>query len=194
LAYEYDIFLSYPRSGQVGQWVHNHFLPVLRDCLDVQLAEVPRIFVDTAQPTGVEWPENIMEALLRSRLLVAVWTPPFFRSLWCTAEWASMLEREKLLAVSGRKPHRGLVYPVVYSDGKYFDPRANVTQARDLTAYTYPYPGFRESAAFLKFHDVVMSIAEEIGRHLEEIPDWEPDWPIIKPRPTSAPAIGLASL
>ena len=31
--YEFDIFLSYPRAGLVGPWVHNHFKPVLRKLL-----------------------------------------------------------------------------------------------------------------------------------------------------------------
>ena len=195
MAYEFDVFLSYPRAGQVGPWVHNHFLPVLRNCLDVHLAYEPRIFVDSAQPTGVKWPENIKEALLRSRLMVAVWTPPYFRSDWCLAEWFSMLERENWLAQNGSKPKRGLVYPVVYSDGKHFDPRAQATQyRRDLSAFTYPYPGFKDSAAYLQFHDAIMTMAQEIEDHLGEIPAWQPDWPVVAPKPTQAVHVGLARI
>ena len=182
MAYEYDIFLSYPRKGQVCPWVHNHFLPLLRECLDSHLENEPRIFVDTAQPTGVQWPQNIKDALLHSQLLVAVWTPPYFRSQWCLAEWNTMLERESKLQHSGNNPHRGLVYPVVYSDGDHFDQRAKATQYRgDLTRFTYPYPCFKESSKYLLFHDAMMSIAEEIERHLLEIPGWQADWPFVEP-------------
>ena len=43
MAYEFDIFISYPQKGHVGPWVQNHFLPVLRDSLDAELADAPRI-------------------------------------------------------------------------------------------------------------------------------------------------------
>jgi hypothetical protein len=29
--YQYDVFLSYPSGSAAGTWVHNHFLPVLRE-------------------------------------------------------------------------------------------------------------------------------------------------------------------
>ena len=184
MGYQYDIFLSYPRSAHVEPWVHKHFLPELRGCLDVHLAHEPRIFVDTAQPTGVRWQQHIKEALLKSRLMVAVWTPPYFRSQWCIAEWDSMLEREKRLAKNGSKPTRGLVYPVIYSDGDHFDQRAKDTQhRRDLTKYNYPYDCFRDSTAYLSFHDAMMAMSQEIEAHLKDIPDWQPDWPVATPKP-----------
>ena len=193
--YQFDIFVSYPRAGQVRSWVHKHFLPVLRECLNLHLANEPRIFVDTEQATGVQWPEHIRKALLRSRLLIAVWTPPYFRSQWCIAEWDSMLEREQVLTQDGRKLSRGLVYPVIYSDGKHFDPRAQNTQYRkDLSRYTYPYDCFRDSPAYLEFHDAMMSMSEEIEAHLGEIPEWQPDWPIATPVPRPASTVNLISI
>jgi len=193
LAYEWDIFISYPRDGQVGRWVTNHFAPVLRDCLDSVLPHAPRIFIDQAMPTGGNWSDDLKRALLRSRLLIAIWTPPYFRSEWCMAEWESMLAREAALA--GGRPSRGLVYPVVYSDGNHFAQRAKQTQyRRDLTAYTYPFASFRESAEYVGFHDAMMSIAAEIETHLETIPEWQADWPIVEPVVAAAPAIALAEL
>ena len=195
MAYDYDVFLSYPRGGHVCAWVHNHFLPLLLEGLRNRLKHTPRIFVDTAQPTGVQWPDNIRNALTASRLLVAVWTPPYFRSEWCLAEWESMLAREAVLRRSGHNARRGLVYPVVYSDGDHFDPRAKDTQfRRDLSSFTYPYPCFRDSTRYLCFHDTMMSIAEEIERHLSETPDWQPDWPIVAPAPVSCPPMALPRL
>lgn len=195
MAYLWDIFVSYPRNNPVGQWVHKHFHPVLQGCLDGLLPTPPRIFIDVEQPTGTKWPQHIVDALLKSRMLIAVWTPPYFRSGWCMAEWETMLQRESYFKSQGKPLERGLVYPVVYSDGKHFDPRAkSTTYRRDLTSYTYPYSGFRESAAYLKFHDAVASIAEEIESHLELIPEWEPNWPVATPPPTTEAKIGLAKL
>ena len=173
--------------------MNNHFAPVLRDCLESVLPHAPRIFIDQAMPTGGNWSDDLKRALLSSRLLIAVWTPPYFRSGWCMAEWESMLARETALA-DGRPP-RGLVYPVVYSDGNHFAQRAKQTQyRRDLTAFTYPFPSFRESAAYVGFHDAMMSVATEIETHLETIPEWQADWPIVEPVVAAAPAVALAEL
>jgi len=35
--YEFDVFVSYIRSGNPYAWVSNHFLPRLRDCLADEL-------------------------------------------------------------------------------------------------------------------------------------------------------------
>lgn len=106
-----------------------------------------------------------------------------------------MLSREDALIVAGQKPPRGLVYPVLYSDGKHFDKRAKATQyRRDLSAYTYPYPGFRESAAYLQFHDSISAMAQEIEDHLETIPAWSPNWPVVVAPPATPRRVGLARL
>ena len=195
MGYHFDIFVSYPRAGQVGSWVHKHFLPVLQECLNAHLPNEPRIFIDAEQPTGVQWPAHLREALLRSRLLLPIWTPPYFRSHWCIAEWVSMLEREQRLDEEGSKPARGLVYPVIYSDGKHFDQRARDTQYRkDLSNFTYPYDCFKHSTAYLSFHDAMMSMSQEIETHLNEIPEWQPDWPIVTPQAPPLEAVNLIGI
>ena len=193
--YEFDIFVSYPRAGHVGPWVQNHFLPVLRHSLDAELSETPRIFADIELPTGTRWEASIKNALLTSRLMVAVWTPPYFRSRWCMAEWESMLEREKSLAEDGRNPERGLVYPVIFSDGKHFDDRARATQyGQNLSNFTYPYKCFRESTLYLEFHNKIKTIAQEVDNHLEQIPDWQPNWPVKIPEPIPETQVNLVGI
>src|SRR5262249_38482668 len=100
------------------------------------------------------------------------------------------------LAAQGVRPDRGLVYPVVYSDGKHFAPEAKATQYRkDLTAFTYPYEGFKESAAYFDFHTAMMAIAQEIETHLDQVPAWQPNWPIVELPAIDGPAkIALAKL
>lgn len=99
------------------------------------------------------------------------------------AEWESMIAREEKLRQAGGAPARGLVYPVVFSDGKNFDDRAKRTQARDLSAFTYPYDCFRESREYMAFHDAVLGIAQEIEIRLGEAPDWQPDFPLADVEP-----------
>ena len=46
-----------------------------------------------------------------------------------------MLQRESALIQTGNNPPRGLVYPVVYSDGDHFHPRAKETQYRAILVH-----------------------------------------------------------
>ncbi|MFK3968889.1 toll/interleukin-1 receptor domain-containing protein [Ensifer adhaerens] len=181
MSYVWDVFLSYPRSQQVLPWIERHFLPMFYGHLEGILPHKPQIFVDSAQPTGVQWPQHIQTALLRSRVMVAVWTPPYFRSAWCMAEWESMLEREAFLAREGIPHPDGLVYPLVFSDGKNFDPRAKKTQSRDLSKLNYHHECFRDSLKYLDFDDAVRTIAEEIEDRIIAAPEWNPHFPIVDP-------------
>ena len=193
--YDFDIFLSYPRKGNPGRWVHHHFHPLLRDCLNDHLGHDVQIFLDTEQPTGIPWPDHLKEALQKSRLLVAVWTPLYFRSSWCVAEWKSMLAREDLLDGEGQKPLRGLVYPIKYSDGDHFDQRAKDTlYRRDLSEFAFPYSCFTDSTKYLDFHATMNTVAVELEHHLQDTPPWRPNWPLIEPVPLPAPTIPLTRL
>ncbi|WP_413711644.1 hypothetical protein [Rhizobium sp. Rhizsp82] len=113
--------------------------------------------------------------------MIAVWTPPYFSSRWCMAEWESMLQRQVFLANHGIVQAQGLVLPIVFSDGKNFDPRAKNTQAINLSSLTYPYDAFRENGKYLDLDDRVRSIAEDIEARLDNSPDWHPDFPIANP-------------
>nr|WP_051154515.1 toll/interleukin-1 receptor domain-containing protein [Rhizobium mongolense] len=169
---------------------------MFRGHLQGLLQEDPKIFVDSAQPTGVQWPQNIRDALLRSRVMVAVWTPPYFKSDWCMAEWESMLQREAFLKTQGKAHPNGLVYPVVFSDGRNFDPRAQNTQSRDLSNMNYPWEAFRDSPKYLDFHDEVKAIADEVEERIAQAPQWDSLFPLADPSAVivNNPQIGLPLL
>lgn len=190
MSYQYDVFLSYRRSGHgnAGQWVRNHFYPLLRDCLSDQLGWEPHIFFDLKAETGTHWPDLLADALRRSKMLVAVWSPPYFRSAWCLAEWQSMLAREQLL--SGKV----LIYPVIFSDSHTFPEAARIRQSRDLKEWSIPFPAYQESRAYDRFYQEMQDIAAELGRMLTTAPAWQPDWPVQRPDEPPTPPPGLADL
>lgn len=182
--YEYHLFISYPRSGDVSEWVLNHFLPRLANCLESTMSDVPRIFVDEEVETGSDWPQKLADALHRSCCLLTVWTPPYFRSKWCMAEWQTFLSRERNLGFKTSENPSGLVYPVVFSDGDYFPDEAKRTQSRrDLIDCTYPQPQFRNVSKYLEFHDKVGKIAHELDQWLVHVPPWDPNWQPVRPDP-----------
>ncbi|AXX31228.1 hypothetical protein APASM_3863 [Actinosynnema pretiosum subsp. pretiosum] len=126
--YQFDVFLSYRRSGQgnAAAWVRDHFHRMLVDCLADELGRT-EVFIDLEVETGVEWPSLLRDALARSKVLVAVWSPPYFHSPWCLAEWWTMEAGERALAGTTR-----LVYPLRYSDGELFPEEAKLRQHFDV--------------------------------------------------------------
>lgn len=144
MPYRYDLFVSYPRSyvrngvrheTQASQWVKGVFYPRLRDLWNEQRPD-GAIFLDAVDiPKGADWAACIKAALQDSKCLVPVWTPPYFASAWCCAEWTSMRMRETNFRVD-RARGAGLVVPVVFFDGDDFPREATRTQ----------YDGFHEYA------------------------------------------------
>jgi TIR domain len=186
MAYEYDLFISYRRRGDVQKWVQRHFHPRLIESLTNELAWEPRVWLDVEQEEGVQWQANISRALLRSKYLLAVWTPDYFRSTWCLAEWRSMLAREEVLGMRSVETPRGLVYPIRFSDGKHFHVTAKATECKkDFSTMNYPYESWTESSSYLAFHDLVRDVASELSDWLadDRVPTWSDDWPLRTPKP-----------
>jgi hypothetical protein len=187
--YRYDVFVSYRRSGAgyVAPWVHNHFHPLLRNCLADQLPDEPRIFIDVEQEFGAYWPATLANALRDSRLLVPVWSPKYFRSPWCLAEWHTMMARERIFDLAGERQPLGLVYPVIFSDRENFPAEAQYRQARDLKRWSVPGKEFRRTKRYCGLHDAVQAIAVELADRLRRVPPWRPDWPVVRPDPPLPP-------
>jgi hypothetical protein len=181
--YEFDVFISYRRSGNPHHWVRNHFLPRLRDCLEDHLADEPKVFIDEEMERGTSWPQRLQNALNRTKIMVSVFSPQYFRSPWCLAEWDTMSERERLLGLSSDDRPQGLIYPVLFSDSDNFPPYARERSWRDLKKWNSPYPVFEQTTEYIGFHQQVADIAMELAKLLPRVPDWEPGWPAHRPDP-----------
>jgi hypothetical protein len=187
--YEFDLFISYRRSGNVPAWVWNHLHPRLSACLADELSHEPSIFLDIEMDTGAHWPTRLERALLRTRILVAVWSAQYFRSRWCLAEWKTMADREKLV-----DPAHGLIYPVIFADSQSFPREALDRQARDMKRWNVPDPQYRETPDYVGFHREVQAMAQELAAHLKTVPPWNPQWPVTRPEPALASATPLPEL
>jgi hypothetical protein len=182
--YGYDIFLSYSRrGGNAARWVQTHLVEVLTKCLEDELGRTPKVFLDTRMETGTKWPLELERGLRRSRMLLAVLSPLYFKSEWCLAEWESMALREHSVGMTSPEAPNGLIFPLVYSDGESFPESARERQSRSVKDWGYPYPQFASSLAYLDFHDEMKSVAAELGAQLEAVPAWREGWPIERPRP-----------
>ncbi|MFJ3670109.1 TIR domain-containing protein [Streptomyces sp. NPDC090106] len=185
--YEFDVFVSYSRSaGNVCEWVWNHFYPALKRCLEDEIGKA-EIFIDRQleEHIGTPWPDQIASSLGRSKLLVPVLSAPYFQSPWCTAEWATMEEREQ------RVQGNTLILPVVFADGTSFPAEVQRRQLhREFKDYNVPYPKYQESEAYPHFHKEVQRLSELIAGRLAEVPDWCADWPALRPPAATAPVRG----
>jgi len=191
MSYQYDFFLSYSRKKPVGEWVRNHFCPELRQWLDSYTAQPTRIFIDEGIEVGDFWPNHLAAALGSSKYMIAIWSPQYFGSPWCYAEWQSMREREFLLGL--QTGISGLVFPVVFSDGKNFPPEAGQAQRIDFSDLNYPNLAFRDTEKYLDFVDRIKRVCEMLSNWVDEreAPSFDPKWPIVRPTPRSPPIAPL---
>ena len=183
MAYEHDVFLSYTRRADAGEWVHNHFYPALKAGLENSMPRESRIFTDWQQETGTVWPDNLARALQRSTLLVPVLSPPYFRSPWCIAEWTSMSARQGLLGIGTPDDPPLLIHPVVFADGQHFPENAKSIQALDMRRWNYPFPAFRDTPSYLDFYRAVHTFAGTLAARIVAAPAWHNNWPVIRPDP-----------
>jgi hypothetical protein len=182
--YEYDIFLSFPRAGGTFAWVRNHFHPVLLETLTDELGDPPKIFLYTEQENGLAWTANIVRSLQRSRYLVAVWGPTYFRSAWCLAEWESIRMREQLLGMRTVTDPRGLVYPVIYVNATNLPKEAQAIFSKstaNLSRWAVPMLQFKDTPDFVPFYNAMRKVAEELRDVLSQEPPWQEDWPVATP-------------
>ena len=179
--YEFDLFLSYRRGGTVPDWVHNHLYPMLLDCLTDELSRTPSIFLDSTMETSVHWPSGLERALRRSRLLLPVWSPQYFTSPWCLAEWQTMLAREAASSLATEEQPQGLIYPLVFAAWRGLPDEAKKRRCRNMKLWNIPYPQYRNTEDYINLHREIRYVAEELATQIDRVPQWQPDWPVVLP-------------
>jgi hypothetical protein len=192
--YIYDVFLSYRRRPPVGDWVKYHFYPLLVKWLPQCMPHEPRVFIDLNVDTGAQWPLSLSHAIQHSRCLLSVWSPDYFRSDWCLAEWHSMQKRENLLGFGNLHNRSGLIYPVVYSDGQHFPNEAKNTQSRDLRLWNCSYPYFSETKGIVELEREVQIVTEELWGMIQQAPAWQGDFPLVTPSFNASVTVKLPRL
>ncbi|AXB48778.1 TIR domain-containing protein [Amycolatopsis albispora] len=185
--YKWDLFISYSRHGSVQKWLLNHFYEKLCECLADEF-EPLRVYMDREMPRAVHWPSNLQDALLHSKIMVQLLTPPYFKSPWCLAEMQSMQAREEVLGLAGNGISQGLIYPILYGDSENFPIEARQRSWHDFKDVAYPDPVYQQSTDYNIFHRKVKELARDLTQLVRQVPEWQPGWPIIeKPEPVLMP-------
>ena len=133
--------------------------------------------------TGSEWPIALRNGLARSRCLVPIFSPEYFRSRWCQAELNTMLAREKLLEMRSVTNPSGMNFPIRYFDGEHFPATVNRIQQFDLRRWSYAgsATAFRSTQAFLDFTQEVQRLCQELALMILSAPEFRDDWPVVLP-------------
>ncbi len=198
MAYEFDLFVSYRHSTAAKAWVRETFVPELRNWLNESLPDPVSIFLDTESiRAGMNWHAALRGKLLASKCLVAVLNGPYFSSDYCTAEWHTFVEREKLLGLGTLENPRGLITPIRFFDGQHYAPMLGTKQALDMTSWASTARAFKDSPAYQQFEATVKALAEELAASDGPIlspPPHQHDWPVLFPREAAAPKMGFPAV
>jgi hypothetical protein len=174
MAYEYDIFFSYRRDAVSDAW-HENLKNKLRFWVgeEADIEEV-RVFFDKEEiRTGYRWREKIAKSLLESKCIVCIWSPQYFRSRYCVAEWLSFHRRSELT-------NKNLVAPASRADGSKFPPLAKQVQMASFDDYFVTIPAFWESVRAAEFERLLIKpFARDVASLIRHAPPASSEFPIV---------------
>jgi hypothetical protein len=192
LMYTYDIFVSYrrERSGRenlIAPWL-GRVVRTIEHYVGLELGDCnPRVFFDQESiEVGENWPERLREALLKSKCLLPIWTPQYFNSRWCMAEWQSFVAREEFVRGDAHDSHCRLIIPIQAHDGNHYPKEAQDTQQFDLRRYYATTKAFWRTERADKLDQLLADLARKIAQVIIEAPDYSDDWPVKTPEPLSS--------
>jgi TIR domain len=186
--YTWDVFVSYkhepPGRRLITPWIKN-----VVDRVDFWLTQAVggrptrMFFDDRSMRVGERWPDKLRMALGRSRCLLPIWSPEYFWSDWCMAEWKSFLAREELFP-QRRAP---LIVPVKFHASTCFPREAQEVETLDLSDHAGTTAAFWTSARADELDQKLQQFALDLARAVAYAPPYQPDWPIHQPPPLQPP-------
>jgi hypothetical protein len=205
--YTHHVFLSYRRLPDISNWVREVLGPKLQFNLGEALdGEEARVFWDTEDiAAGDLWWNRIEHALRGSCCLVPIWSPSYFRSAYCVAEWLTFRGRGAAAGLADSE----LVVPVAFNGVPSFPRGAKAVQWLDLSDFTYE--GIQRTAdPWIQLQTKLRNFAQQLALKIQGAPAFQANWPVILPEqverrtltgltlddfyPAVAPRIGRAIL
>lgn len=178
--YKYDIFVSYRRGGVVDEWVRRFTDDLKQWLMSAGLA--PRIFLDTTSAmSGDAWEPAIEAALLRSKLLVAVLTPPYFTSPHCGGEWLAFERRQAQIPRSWKPYSPNLILPILLQGEVDLIP-TNLRGRLILRAPVDTLVSIGKNVHDVNYAKVLQEVSSFIANALVDVPPFDEGFP--RPVPT----------
>ncbi|MHA6760266.1 TIR-like protein FxsC [Streptacidiphilus sp. PAMC 29251] len=175
-------FLSYARVDGQDAYVQR-FYDDLCEAL-VELAdpdrETPTGFLDNAAlRLGDEWPRHLEQALSSCRTMVALYSPDYFRSKWCSREAAMVMARARLYRQRTRLSSSALI-PVLWDPVPVPDEVAHIQYLSAGLGPRYRADGLRrilqQDPTGPDYRGAVALVAERVAEAAlrGELPEVEP--------------------
>ncbi len=167
--YHYDVFLSYSRKGLWPLFVEEQFRPPFEHLLSEELGRQMKLFQDTHEIRVGEYvQERLKRELVRSRVMVALWSRLYFASEWCRIEASFMLARAE--SFREQRITSRLVLPLVIHDGTDFPPFLQEILQQDIRKYANPYLA-KDSLHKEEFYGILGSFAQSAADAIRAVPD-----------------------
>jgi hypothetical protein len=176
MAYEHDLFISYRRNDETRTWIKDHFIPLLRLRVEMELDRCPVIFLDEQIDSGRSWPQELGTALGRSRGMIVLWSGNYLASTWCATELSVMLARERACRLRSNARPDGLVIPAFIHDGDKFPPALQHIQRFEIQQ-TFNVRMARNSPRAEELDVALGQQAPAIASAIRNAPPWRARWP-----------------
>jgi hypothetical protein len=180
MSYENDVFISYRREKNAWTpWARDTFKSALESCLQRELGDPAKIFIDHQTPIGANFVNHLASSLAKSKVMVALLSKDYFSSDWCVHELDLMMQR-----AGGND----LIIPIVVHDGHAIPDAVGLLQYVDFK--NYAIPALCDAGPLhAKFWSAVVDLAPRIGSAVEAAPAFDPKWePLFKQRLTEVHA------
>jgi hypothetical protein len=162
-AYLYDVFVSYDTT--MAEWVVD-FVERLKAELAMLRSDPPRVFIDVKEiQVGELWADRLGEALLRSKVLLAIMTPRYATSQFASQEFEAFRKR-------GQDTGRHVLVPVVVRGEAYPSPFSDITWV-DLRKYSILKATTEE---WVSLQHEVQKVARALNDYITNAPPFDPTW------------------
>jgi TIR domain len=177
MAYEYDIFLSYNRKFPHGDWVNDIFYPLFKSYIDEALNEDVKIFKDSQEiQSGYDWKLKIRSALIKSKVMVSIFSPSYFRSEWCMREFSTIYQRQKELGFLTLQNPTGLIIPIKIFDGEHFPEYASTLQMLNCIDFNRVGPGVKQTNLYIDLQGKLQTWVYDVAYALGNAPNFDSQW------------------
>lgn len=178
MPYQNDVFISYKRGRINEEWLNEIFLPLFEDLLNNALPYEPKVFIDrTGLTPGVDFTGELMQNLLRSKCLVSIWSPPYFRrSEWCIREFLFMKYRQESFKLDSFTKPKTLLWPVVFRKIEPLPVAVQNIHYVDYSAYNLVGDAFKKDPIYLNFQRKLITDIEAVVDIIENAPAYDESW------------------
>jgi hypothetical protein len=178
-SYQYDVFLSYIHSENLGPWIKDDFHRTFTHYLDLELLSSRLFYDDRDIGIGTVIEERVRNGLANSICIVPLLVPNYFISSWCPRELYTMVQRQEYLRRENPDREYRLIIPIVLGDGRYFPCWYKKLGLRFFDLKDYTMPGINtggNTPLREEFHKKIREIVQAIVSCVEDAPPWQSQW------------------